>query len=90
MEHLKFKVGDKVHIKVWNDMPLEVVDNWGEPSYINETGIIIRHNPQGYDVSFPSLPKCGFRDPPEAFYLPQELELVVKIGEQLLFDFAKE
>jgi len=78
-------------------MPEEWLSNWDDPSYIGETGVILRiiyrpgrtnNNIKGFDVCFPK--KKWDKYPPEAFYFKQELEPVVKVGEQLTFNFMNE
>lgn len=87
---MEFKIGQKVRIKRWNDMPEDVFTNWGLPSYIGEVGKILRKTTSGgYAVCF-SEKQYGLLGPPEAFYFSQELEPLIKVGEQLLFDFIKE
>lgn len=77
-----FKVGDKVRIKQWLDMPEDVLDTWGDGSRLaGRIGVIEFINTcfstDGYDVIIDG-------DKYATFCLPQELESLVKVGEQLL------
>lgn len=82
---MRFKRGQKVRIKDWVDIPQNVRDTWGTNVYVGKVGFISEVNPggtTGYDVKMK-----GNKYP--AFCLEQELELLVRIGEQLMFNFMK-
>ena len=77
-----FKIGQKVRVKEWKDMPQEIEENWGISECTGEIGIIKSqkekeegHN--AYDVKLDNNKYSGF-------YFEEELESIVKIGEQLL------
>ena len=89
---MKFKIGQKIRIKKWLDMPQCLQEKWGEPAFIGKVGEVLKENniesTNGYDVCFPEK-KGNLKNTPPAFYFPQELEPLVKIGEQLLFSFME-
>ncbi|GAF96599.1 unnamed protein product [marine sediment metagenome] len=84
---MKFKIGQKVRVIKWLDMPLSLINKWGTNTHVGEVGVIIQQNPfsgdEGYDVKKKEN-KYSF------FCLEEELELLVKIGEQLEFEFMLE
>jgi len=87
---IKFKVGDKVRIKQWLDMPEELKYNYGMNTYgIGYVGIVDKFveqtkNVNGYDIILNIdhfLDKGANR---HHFAFEPELEPFVKVGEQLL------
>ncbi len=81
----KFKIGQKVRFVEWVDMPVEVIATWGKIiGWREETGVIEKENNEfnisGYDVKV---------DGTSIFCLSQELEPVIKVGEQLTFAFMQ-
>lgn len=85
----KFKVGDRTHVIKWLDMPQELQDSYSiNIIRIGEIGIIKRvleeeyDNTICYDVLFNG-------DIFPVFLFEQELEPVIKVGEQLTFNFMK-
>lgn len=87
---MKFKVGQKVRIKEWDDMPEDVFNVMGGNSQIGDAedgGVVESENNsyngyKAYDVKMENC-KCGF------FCFEQELEPFVKVGEQLIFSFME-
>ena len=78
LQNCTFQIGQKVRIKQWLDMPQDIYDAYSEPENIGEVGEIVLKTKKGYNVLF-TKSKC--------FYLLQELEPIIKAGEQLmLFD----
>lgn len=82
---MKFKKGQKVRVKVWEDMPQDLYGTWGKARNIGEIVIIEGVNTfgggnyTGYDIAFDyGETTC---------YFEEELEPVIKVGEQLLFAF---
>lgn len=80
----KFKIGQKVRIKKWLNMPENILDVWGENYYAGQVGVVECTNNTGgfraYDIKID-----GKKD--SIFCLKEELELFVRVGEQLLFNF---
>ena len=76
---MKFKIGQKVRVKVWEDMPQDMQDRYGTNRYAGQVGVILQYftEDMGWDVKTENE-KYSF------FCLEQELEPVIKIGEQLL------
>ena len=87
---MKFKVGQKVRVKEWIGMPQNVAGVFIMTPYVGKTVVIhkaqIECEEQAYEVGFvdKKLHPDGF------LFFEEELESVIKVGEQLLFDFAKE
>ena len=85
---MKFKKGQKVRIKVWEDMPENLANTWGISSPVG-TIVIIEgvntfggSNYAGYDIIFDGgKTTC---------YFESELEPVIKVGKQLLFSFMED
>ena len=85
MKPPKFKIGQKVRIKEWKNMPEELYNTWGRAVCVGQIVTIEGLAPtdcDGYDVVF--------ENGGGAFYLYGELESVIKVGEQLLFSFMEE
>ncbi len=88
---MKFKIGQKVYIKTWFDMPPALIDGWGNITMWNtegEVGIIDKDKglidgEVAYDIK---LSTSKYRQ----LVFEQELEPVIEVGEQLTFDFIKE
>jgi len=85
----KFKVGGRVHVIKWLNMPKIMQESYGTNTMrIGEIGIIKRvleeeyDNTICYDVLF-----NGDRYP--VFFFEQELESTIKVGEQLTFGFME-
>jgi len=82
-----FKIGQKVRVKQWSEMPQELAAVWGENFYAGQAGVIVSKNDsagyEGYDVKLDGNKNS-------CFCLKEELEPFVRVGEQLLFDFVKE
>lgn len=84
----KFKIGQKVCVKEWLDIPEELLVDWGIVAHIGDVGIVVKENAMvskhnTYDVKTKSS-KSDF------FCFEDELEPVIKIGEQLVFNFMEE
>jgi hypothetical protein len=76
---MKFKIGDKVRVVKWDELP----DIYYRPCYIGMVGTIYgikdRHE-------HPFYIKDNYDNFIDSFY-PQELELLIKPGQQLEFDW---
>ena len=84
---MKFKIGQKVRIKEWIDMPKEVLANMGTACHIGDIGIVVKRIGTHwgyitYDVKIETKEH-------DLFCFEGELELLVKVGEQLMFDFME-
>ncbi len=85
-----FKIGQKVRVKQWLDMPQDIQYGWGilircigEVLTITETGESYEGIPL-YKLQGSSAGEWGL------MVLEPEIEPVIRVGEQLLFDFIKE
>jgi len=77
-----FKVGQKVRTKQWLDMPEDVLAVWGSGSRLaGKVGVVESinnsFNTKGYDVILG-------KDKYATFCLPQEIEPLIRVGEQLM------
>ena len=82
---MKFKKGQKVRVKVWEDMPQYLSDTRGYAKCVGDIVTIQAYTLtpcDGYDVIF--------EDGSSGYYLWEELEPVIKVGEQLLFSFMND
>ena len=89
---MKYKVGQKVCIKQWLDMPQDIQDSWGENTVgIGATAVIsfVIGLSQGIATYKVLFDKSGIAKG-ELFVFEPELEPLVKAGEQLVFNFIKE
>ena len=89
MRKPKFKVGDKARIIKWLDMPQELQDSYSiNIMRIGEIGIIKRVLEEEYDntICYDVLFNGNIYP---VFLLEQELESIIKVGEQLTFSFMK-
>ncbi len=81
---MKFKIGQKVRVKDWLDMPQDMIDKWGINNYVGEAGFVRQENliadDIGYDIDIKRVKGL-------VFCLERELESVIKVGEQLVFPF---
>ena len=85
---MKFKNGQKVRVKVWEDMPWDLYDLWG---YAKRVGVIATiEGINTFSSDFYSGYDVEFEDKSSACYFEEELESVIKVGEQLLFSFMEE
>ena len=83
----KFKVGQKVHIKEWIDMPKEVLADMGTACHTGDIGIVVKligiyKGYITYDVKTET-------EKHTLFCFEGELKSLVKVGEQLMFDFME-
>lgn len=78
---MKFKIGQKIRIKQWLNVPEELTAEWGKNYYAGHIGVIESENGtagvEAYDVK-PDGNKTS------VFCLKEELEPLIKVGEQLL------
>ena len=84
----KFKIGQKVRIKEWVDMPEEVLVDMGIACHIGDVGTIVRDigthkGYKAYDVRT-EIAKHNL------FCFEGELEPLIKVGQQLTFSFMEE
>ena len=82
---MKFKVGQKVRVKEWSNMPEWVLVYWGMNGHVGNVGVVVRANDtmdryNAYDVKTENS-RYDF------FCFEGELESIIKVGEQLLFGF---
>jgi len=82
-----FKVGQRVRVIQWSDMPEELRESWGILTYhIGDMGTITKAketycNVNVYELESESLGGWAL------MVLEPEIEPFVRVGEQLLFDF---
>ena len=89
----KFKVGDKVRVKQWLEMPQSIQDSWGALTRcVGEVSTVIKldGNFQGINLYELSDITDGDGFCCNLTVLEPEIELIIKKGEQLVFDFMKE
>lgn len=84
---MNFKVGQKVRVKEWVDMPEEMFDSMGINGHAGKVGVVvvdgkIHGGYKAYDVRT----KGGDYD---FFCFEDELEPLIKVGQQLLFSFME-
>ena len=86
---MKFKVGQKVRIVKWLNMPQDMVEKWGiNLPHIGEVGIIEEQNFDGKPGIAYNVKRKGAK---YAFFcFEEELESIIKVGEQLEFVFMSE
>lgn len=86
-DDMMFKVGQKVRIKQWLDMPQGMMNKWGIANDVGCIGIIImeKENRDGYNAYDIRAENSKY----DNFYFEEELEPLVRIGEQLLFKFME-
>lgn len=86
---MKYKVGQKVCVVSWEDMPQDVMNSHCmNTSRIGEIGTIVKLLRQEMGINAYDI---IFEDNKYPVYLFEpEFESVVKAGQQLLFDFYKE
>ncbi len=86
----KFKIGQKVLVKVWYDMPQDIQDGWGIltrciGNILTVVAIGEKYkNINLYELEGKAVGEMGL------IVLEPEIEPIIKVGEQLLFDFVKE
>jgi len=80
---MKYKIGQKVRVKEWVDMPEELLANWGRNCLVGHVGVIVEYTNNGYDVMIGN-------DKYPAFCLQGEIEPLIKVGQQLVFPFVEE
>lgn len=80
----KFKIGQKVRIKQWFDMPQNLQDYYGTNSFdIGKVGEVIDFAGETEDINMYNI--LIINDNYTNLALEPELESLVRIGEQLLF-----
>lgn len=89
---MKFKVGQKVRVKQWLDMPETIQDDWGTLSDgIGNVGTIViieEHQGSSYIINIYKLEGKDFGKYGRNV-LEGEIEPLVKVGEQLTFEFME-
>jgi len=86
---MKFKIGQKVRVKEWSDMPQRIQEEYSKNTCrIGNIGVVTgffgrEYNINTYDIKFEGI-KCPL------FFLEPELEPLIRIGEQLMFVFMLE
>ena len=85
---MKYKVGQKVRIKQWVGVPEGLYSKWGTNEHVGCVGVVVREDrtAMGYRAYNVKTKEKKY----DFFCFEEELESVIKVGEQLLFDFAKE
>jgi len=84
---MKYKIGQKVRVITWKDMPQDILDNWGLLSCGLGQIFIIKKQEEifmGHKVY------QLYNNEINLSVMEEELEPEVKIGEQLLFSFMEE
>ena len=84
---MKFKVGQKVRVKEWVDMPENVISMYYcTPSIAIGKLVVICESckeldEQAYQTNYLDGADQGY------LFFEEELEAIIRVGEQLLFDF---
>ena len=84
MKSRKFKIGDKVRVKTWFEMPQYVQGSWGMLTRC--VGDIL--TVYAFDVDFEGINVYNLSN--DLLVLEPEIEPIIKKGEQLVFNFMRE
>lgn len=84
---MRFRIGQKVRVKKWLNMPENIQCGWGILTRcIGDTLVVVRTG-----ESYENIPIYELQDSLTGELrirvLEPEIESVIKVGEQLLFDF---